>query len=86
MTTPPDFTKLPKEMTLPLPRTIEKGKGIASTSGPNKCLITYRGVVQERDKLTRAATYKGITAAMLHRCVVNDAADYILSIFEPSGD
>lgn len=86
MTTPPDFTKLPAQMILPLPRTIEKGKGITSTSGPHKCLITYKGVTQERDRLNRAAIYMGITAAMLHRCVVNDAADFILSVFEPSGD
>ena len=87
MSTPPDFdiSRFPPHLILPLPRNLERGRGITSVTGPNKCLITYRGVISERDKLAKAAAIMGMASTAFHRCLVNDAADYIINYAEKSG-
>jgi hypothetical protein len=78
--------KLPLQITLPLPRTYQEGRGITSVRGPNGCLLTLKVLKHERDKLNKAAAYLGISASMFQRCLVNDAADLIINIFEGSAE
>ena len=61
-----------------IPRVYEKARGILATTGPNKCLITYRGTKMEKAKLRRAAMIVGVPLATFMRNICNDFADKLL--------
>lgn len=72
----------PEQLLIPLPRTIQQGSGITSTSGPHGVHIIYRGLRSEREKLHRAAGYLGLSYAAFMRCLVNDVSDLVIRMHD----
>lgn len=75
----------PKELVIPLPRSIAPGSGITATSGPHGVHIIYRGLRTEREKLHRASSYLGLSYGAFMRCLVNDVADMIIKMHDEQG-
>jgi hypothetical protein len=75
-----DEINFPALLQIPLPRPIQYGSGITATSGPYGCHILYRGLKSERDKLHEAAALLGISYGAFIRCLVNDAADFVIKV------
>lgn len=63
---------------IPIPTRIPVGFGIHATSGPNGRLILCRGLLQEREKIARAAEAIGMTYGGFIRRVLVDAAEAVL--------
>ncbi len=73
---------IPPYFIIPTPVEIPVQRGIASTNGPNGCLIQCRGTTMERDKIQRAANLLGLTYGTFMRRVVNDFADAVIQLSE----
>ncbi len=73
---------IPPYFIIPTPVEIPRQKGIASTQGPNGCLIQCRGNTMERDKIQRAANLLGISYGTFLRRCANDLADQVIMLSE----
>ena len=75
---------IPLSLNIPTPVPFERAraKGIESSTGPNGCLVQYRGTTFEKERIKRAAEYCGVSYGTFMRSVVTDAAAVIIAVCE----
>jgi hypothetical protein len=61
-----------------LPTAIPTGYGVESTTGPYGIFISCRGLLRERELITKAARRIGISYGEFIRRTTVDAANYVL--------
>jgi hypothetical protein len=76
----------PLVLSIPLPSELARAYGIESTRGPFACFIQYRGLINERENIKKAAEICGISYGMFMRCILNDAATEIINAMRPDNN
>lgn len=72
------MAELPLTFMIPVPVQLERARGRASTSGPEKCFLQCRGTKMERAAIEQAADICGVSSGTFMRFTVMAMAEAVI--------